>query len=638
MKLPGIQYSQGVKPLAVQPSGAEATLARAKADAETARTFSNLALTVSEGIANEQGKQRAADASLAMKKIYAKAMTSPNALDAPGELDEGIESIRDTASREMDPISYKAFASKFDQEANNLQGRIIVDSTYRANKEQRTSTSAKALELSRDGEVDQAVTLVGESMLFSEPEKQKIYDEMNHQFALGAVEQATYSNDPDRIAGEIRNLKSDKYSGPLEGSERSAAIGSLEGAFKDATAAVQEEIAHRRGRILGDMSIAIRTGKAGPLQIEEVYNKYPEFVTPAKREEMMELYLKISTERNTAMNRKIDVRQALALGEPLSPKEPDHVKGVDEVFKDDPTLSNGVGLAIKTNIMPSTLKMDFIRMPIAGKPERVLELANAFEVIQRENPIAVEGIGAKQIAIYTSVASMARGGMPLEEAVDIARKNAAVPPEERQQFRFDLKSQEDSSTDRLNRYMDRSDVMDISYGWFGAPEASPAMRAAYASIEAEYFTLMGGDIDLAGEAAFKHMRRIYSGTEINGKDEVMAYAPDRMTGMPTEVLRKQLITSTKKIEGMDKVLPKHIFIVSDAQTARESGVKSYPVFKLNRYELPEPVMDEDGMQHRWTPDHTKYTKKLKIQRGKELTKEKVGIMTSGKEQQFLFGR
>jgi hypothetical protein len=642
MKLPSVQYTQGVKPLGVAPSGAEAILAESQTEATAFNEFSRIAANISEGISESQGDERFADASLTLQNSYSEAMAMPNALDAPTAFKTNSDAIKAAAKEEMDGIAYKKFEQKFDAQSDGMHKKLIVDSTFRANKEQRKSMSSKAMELSRSGQLKVAVGLIESSILFSDTEKDEMYNEMGRQEALGSIENTVYSNNPDLISGELDNLKSSKYSGPLQGRERSSAISSLESAYKDSVAALQEAVAHERGKILGDLKVAIENGKAGPMEIEEAYDNYREFITPAKREQFLSLANRLSNERNDKMMRKINVRQALALGEPLDPGTPDHVKGVNEIFSDDPTIANGTDLAIKTNIMPELMKSEFRRQAIAGKPERVLELANSFEVIQRENPIAVDDFGSKQIAIYTTVATLNRGGVPLAEAVDVARTNAAKSPEERQQYRLNLKTEENTSTDRLRAMMDASE-MDVSIGFGGAPDATPAMQAAYAAAEAEYYTLMGGNIEYAQEAAFKHLLRVYSVSEINGTTGIgpfkagkpMAYAPERVTGLPIEYLRKDLNKLVKKIDP--KIVPKEAFIISDAQTARERGVKSYPVYRLNKFRLPEPMVNEEGEFVRWTPKVNKYKEFMKTQRGKALEKEKIGINTPGKEQQFLFG-
>lgn len=605
MKLPGIQYSKE-DPGAVPTISPWTHVRDAQHQADAIDSIGDTIDQIRNQIHVDKATQYLGRSLTELSRAESEAKSNPDALNSPNMLVDAANAINTKAKEELNPNVYRLWKREFDNQFNATQRLLFADSIIRANAEQRAMFKQDVDSISREGQIEIALDMINNATMYTDSEKEAMRTEARINGEIASVERIKYSKDPLMIKSALEQLNSNEYSGSLTPNMRDSAIRDLNTAFELATAEQREAAAHAAGRVFGNLKIAILRGEAGATEVEASYDRFPDVITPARRAELLVLIEKQKEKHVKQANLKSLVNISLLNQEPLDPKNKDHIEAVDMHFADNPTLETGMDLAIKTNIMPSAVESEFRRQAIAGKPARVLELSNAFEVLQRKAPQTLDKIGAKQVAIYGTVSALNRSGVPLQDAVEIARENASKPIEYRNELRQRYEERSRDANSRLQDIMDSSDLFDISILPTGAPKPSVALSTAFKAAEAEYYTWTNGDEDLAEKFAAQHISRIFSTSEINGKAQTFAYAPERVTGIPQKFLRQDLIKFAHK-HGMVK---DNIIVTSDDVTARERGIKSYPVFKLNEFMLPEPALNENGEQLRWTPDIKAYQKKL----------------------------
>jgi len=594
MKLPEIKYSTQVRPITKQdPFTAIRDMKSGMQMVETVEGIYN-------GVQQDKATEFGGVAMARMAEIQAEAATHPEPLERPDIVREKAKEIDNEAKNNLSTTAYSMFQKKFADKSGALINQFTINSAIEANTTQRKGFVESAGEIATSGDITTANEMIDESVMFSDSEKELLRKDMRMRQEVGTIERIKYSGDPVRIGAVLENVMSDDYTGPLEGNDREAAIADLSNAFKMANAENEAKAAHEAGRMWGDLKLAVSNGEAGMVEINHAYDTNPDVINESRRAELMMLADRVADEKVKSAELTSLVDWSLANAEPLNNKNTDHNKAVNAYYERDPSFENGIMLAAKSNIMPDKMEDEFRRLPFLGKPEKVLELANSYEILERESPLSLENIGTKQAAVLGTVSMMYRSGVPIDQAVEIARENASKPPEVQLTLQNEYRSfvKGDPSVKRLDSAMDSDDRFDISYGLGGAPEAPAALRSSYSALEMEYYKYTNGDIEMASKLAFQHVARVFSGTEINDKDQVIAYAPERVTGLPVNYLRKDLKRQAKKAN----LNSERVMVVPDAQTAREQGLKSYPIYEIDKLENPVPT----GV--RWTPNIEGYHK------------------------------
>ena len=606
MKLPEIKYSTRVTSLvSANPWN---PIKDMKAQAATLSAIEGVASTMEgiyDGIEKDKAVQTYAASIAAMSEAQGKAATNPNPLERPNMLRERAVDLDTKAKEMLSNTAYRSYNNAFRTKSAEIINNFTIKSTIEANTIQRKSFAKEAMGIARSGDYSTAEEMINNATMFSDEEKVEFRSDARLEAENGTIERVKYSNNPLLITSVLENMVSEDYTGPLVGDKREAAIADLQNALAVSTAETNAKIAHENGRIYGDLKLAVNRGKAGIVEIDKAYDDNPDVITEARRADLMMAAENYATKKKKGAELTGLVEYSLLNGEPLNNKNSDHNKAVNNYYEKNPTFDLGIELAAKTNIMPDLMEDEFSRLAFLGKPDRVLQIANAHEILQRRSPLSLEAIGTKQNAIYGTVSSLYRGGVPLDEAVQIARDNAAKPEEEKRQLgiNYGIEIRENPSLGRLESQMDSSDLFDISISPFGAPSTPSSLAASYSALELEYYKHTNGDIDMAKELAFRHVSRVFSSSEINGKDQVFAYSPERVTGLPVKYLTKDLRKQARKF-GLD---PDKVMVVPDATTGRDKGIKSYPIYAIDRFDNPVPT------EHRWTPDVSRYHKERKTE-------------------------
>jgi len=325
------------------------------------------------------------------------------------------------------------------------------------------------------------------------------------------------------------------------------------------------------------------------------------------------------------------VSSAITGGAPLSPSNPGHVKGVNELwnnyYSDKIDLSTDEGKDIaseyvsSTGIMPEQMKDLVHANSTSGSVDQAVSSSDLLARINEKSPQSLDAVSSQAKSFAMSVSSMVAAGTDPEQAVEISRQNAyQVTKEQMQAIKdsFDFNSTEfrSSTRDFLNNKIDDDfDRFDISQ-----PDLPIAMEAEFNHLLGKYIG-MTRDADQARKLAYSDLKSVWGMSEVNGKAEMMKYSPELVYGggRGGDWMRDQLLKEVKDMgyEG-DPV------ISIDPNTARQK-YPSYLVMVKDATGEIQPVLDSNNEPSRWVPDYS--TSKA----GRKSKKELDEIMENARE-------
>lgn len=625
-KLPGIKYGAKVPSLGREDIMGPIRLAQTQAAA--AQSIGNAVGVIGDvyrGIKEEEGRSALVEASSAWKLGEAEIRTNPDI----EERNEQAESLRRDIEEEfiggMHNVSAKAFKNKWDAWAQSKIDGIATDGIKERYLIQRSNIERNSLSMAREGDLMEAVEYLRESVVLNDSEKSLLIEAAKLEFALGDLDRTTNSENADSIAELLEEIKDPDYTGPFEDQNREAAINQLEAAFKTATASDAARVAHEREAFASDLELNVRRGVAGPVDINAAFEERDAngdpMINGPKRTQLMMIYYESQNGLQNDYNKVRLVKEFMAAGGPMDRENKDHVDAVDFIYddfternQDNPQLvfEYGVNLAGNTNILPESLEADLRRMAFAGSSDAVVAMANIYEVLEREAPQVLDGIGIKEKAIYKLSMAFLKGGTELEKAVEMAREEAFKNPEEKIHlsllYSIEFSPNAAESAKSFQNWLDSEDQFDVRFGWGGAPPANNASHltySAYRSMEKGYWMQTNGNAELTQQFAREDFKRLFSTSSINGVDEIMPYAPEREYGyeIDDEFMQEDL----QAFYQLEEIGGEHPFIVADARTARDNiGARSYAVYTKDEF---------GGLQlhdKRWKLNTAAVQEKLKI--------------------------
>ena len=637
-RLPGINYSTPVQSLGRQDIYGPIRVANA--EAATLAKVSGLAAQyegIRRGAEHDNALVAFTRASEETNQLVAQYKTRPPTEENAAELADAITVVKDRHRHDLGTHGNRAFDKSWLGFASQKRTEFGVYQTFALNNEARAATELHVDNLARGGDLETSLGLIGSSAMFTETEKSGMRVNAKVAYHSDLVERTGRGGTPEEMQELIARIQDvdGGYTDVFTQSQRNTAVHFLETKYESVMADEFAAVLHEQERFASDLEIKIKGNEAGgdPISIERAFDAG--LITGAKRTELNLAWQKQQEAGQEAAERAALISHSIEYQIPLDPKNPVHVEAVSEAYINKMTLANdpsltpqqqrvskgaafqyGVDLAIKTNIMPEQMEADFRTHAIAGTPGAVQFLSNAYERLEVEAPQTLHNIGTEQRAIYGSVSALNRAGMPLEDAVVISRNNAMATKEVRDVLVTKYKAEDKSSTERLQKQIGSATGF-----WSRTPDATAAQIGSYNALENAFYQLTGGDVELASNLAFRELSRVYSRTDVNQRPQSMPYAPERETGMTEDELHGQLKTVARK----NKIPIENLVVVPDAQTARDSGTKSYALYQTNDLGLPEPVIDDNNMPVRWEPD-VKANRQVKVDKAKIEHAENVASM------------
>ncbi|MEX6061366.1 hypothetical protein [Providencia hangzhouensis] len=312
---------------------------------------------------------------------------------------------------------------------------------------------------------------------------------------------------------------------------------------------------------------------------------------------------------------------------PLDPNDKSNQDAADNYFtnniessfniRDENSLNAVAEISSRTGIIPSQIKSKLVTGSTSRNPELVIPMAKMYGQIFDNNPSAINGLSTDAMAYYGKIYDLTRSGMDSEKAIDIAYnltyeqndRTKAIIAEQMRDKKYS-KEREKAAQGNINSF--------FALGGFSSPNVTkPSVSNReymrdYQTLYDANFASTGGDPDLAKKMTNAQVKKTWGVTSINGKDEVMRYAPEAVYGTNESGAGNWIIGQWREEQ---KQLKSKVFggmpddaefvLVPDAVTARDysyaimlkqTGSDNIPVFT--------PFLGENGMPSRFKPEQS----------------------------------
>jgi hypothetical protein len=303
---------------------------------------------------------------------------------------------------------------------------------------------------------------------------------------------------------------------------------------------------------------------------------------------------------------------ALRDGTALDPKDADIRKTMDKVFAQVVTgvergsaqwQNTAIDMAQRTNIVP-TDSISWARTIItAGDIEQSPVVADFLHRLEQANPSAFRYVEDDKLKSYASQVSDAIGsGTPPEHAVTVAFNNTyglkdSTREALKDQYSTLLKGPKKAAaanSDDLQSRLDSDESYDRSI-LSGAPSAPIGLRGEFNDAVERYYQYTNGNIEQARDLAWRDVKRKWGYSSVNGKPELMPYAPETMfPQLSPDMVRDDVAASVKPL-GLD---PAKVKLVPSPETAGTGGL-IWNVGVLNEYGATDVVLDKNNRPLRY---------------------------------------
>ncbi|EPO8223890.1 hypothetical protein ACUII0_000813 [Providencia rettgeri] len=311
---------------------------------------------------------------------------------------------------------------------------------------------------------------------------------------------------------------------------------------------------------------------------------------------------------------------------PLDPNDKSNQDAADNYFtnniessfniRDESSLNAVAEISSRTGIIPSQVKSKLVTGSTSRNPELVIPMAKMYGQIFDNNPSAINGLSTDAMAYYGKIYDLTRSGMDSEKAIDIAYnltyeqndRTKAIIAEQMRDKKYS-KEREKAAQGNINSF--------FAFSWSSPNITKPSVSNReymrdYQTLYDANFASTGGDPDLAKKMTDAQVKKTWGVTSINGKDEVMRYAPEAVYGTNENGAGNWIIGQWREEQ---KQLRSKVFggmpddaefvLVPDAVTARDysyaimlkqTGSDNIPVFT--------PFLGDNGMPSRFKPEQS----------------------------------
>jgi hypothetical protein len=281
-----------------------------------------------------------------------------------------------------------------------------------------------------------------------------------------------------------------------------------------------------------------------------------------------------AAERNAALT------AVLTGGSTLDPKDTGSRQAVDAYFGQQMQgtapgspqyIAAAVQMTARTSIAPESAISWARAQMLGGDPQSAAQAADLIVQLDAANPSAAAfTIDERTRTMAAQVGEAVRSGAPPQVALDLARADAARPESERKALRDIYRAERYSqgNSDELRSLLRGQREYDPGFLTV-TPETPFALQAEYEAAVERYFPQVGGNIDAARKRAFADVQRKWGRSEVNGKPELLPYAPERMfPGLTPDVVRADIAASTAGLTPD----PAALRLVPSSDTARSGGL------------------------------------------------------------------
>ena len=243
---------------------------------------------------------------------------------------------------------------------------------------------------------------------------------------------------------------------------------------------------------------------------------------------------------------------------PLDPKDKDVQDATDQFFQG---MTRGVTpgsaeyanraaeVSVRTGIVPSSA-VSWARANLtSGDAQSAAQAADLVSRLQEGNPRAAGfAVDDKTKAMADSISQAVQAGTAPQLAVDQARQNANLSKDDTKALDERWQAAVTGSTDKTAQAQSSALTTllktDPTFkpGFFSdVPSVPAAMQGEFDDLSKRYFELTGGNLQQARQLAARDLKSTWGVTEVNGKREIMEFAPEAMfPGLSPLVVRQDI--------------------------------------------------------------------------------------------------
>jgi len=614
MKIPQINYATPVAPLAKQ--NVERHVSETAAQQRIVGQVAEVGAKIYTDVQVQKGQTYLAGSRAALDTLEVDLARNPES--DPTELrkrfDSGVDQIRADAGENLSGISRQVWDADFEKRQQTLWHKVSLSNATTALQSERDTLGLNSDRLYDSGNFEAADGLIANSPVLTDGMKAELREKGRVTTLRGVVRRAAVSNDPVEIREAQDLIKAGENF--LTESEYRVLRNSLKTSLEQATAEEQAERDIAKAMALGDFQVKVDKGEGTMAELREMYvNKQ---VGDTKYIEIQRRIEKVSKDKMNLANDTIRLTQAMTSGARIDPKDKGFIKVVDKADSDAFDFINAsqmtpqekkaavirldqmaVRMANQTGMLPKRVEGMFRADARNGSPEQVVYTAKLYQKLQVDAPFAIEGLSSEVLAIYKASDVMTRAGVPVAEAVKLARDNVTLAPETKSILRQGYAKPGKKSANRLNTLLDGDEQFDREF--WGHPRGTTEQQGVYAATEFQYYMLFNGDMELTTQATNEAFKRMYSGSASARPDkkmQAMAHAPERVYNMESEAVRSDMAFFAKK---MDVSNPSKMFLRTDGRTVSEGRNATYLAYTLDEQGEPVQVFASPGTPLRYKP-------------------------------------
>lgn len=446
--------------------------------------------------------------------------------------------------------------------------------------------SEKAQEAAKNQDVETARFFIDEMEGLSDVEKRALYEEVDVISESAFYDDAIRSPDQETIMLARTALEEPGYDGALTEAKRQSTIKDLNDRMEQLDFERLSEMSQKHAVTYSDAQAAIDAGQYTNKKIEEGYELWK-----ANSDDP----LGFSGQERTALRGRLDAFNArgltksnrLALADTIltggaDPWDPEHQKAIDEHVEanqiSDPVVLENIVLS--TSIMPQVVENFLNSSAVNGDPKKSTQALELYGRLVDTDAYKVREMGSEAKEIYSDAHVLSRGGVDPVKAIEIARENARLAPELKEQRAADYKALKpaEENPGALKKLMKNDDSrFGFEVSWYESNiSALDTMSAEFNNLVSVHYERTG-DLARAQEMAYSSIQETWAptstGSWVTG-DEVernklrpMKYSPERMMNVTSEVAGNRLEVFANAFD-LNK---DNLIVTSDSLTARDGS-------------------------------------------------------------------
>ncbi|WP_202209655.1 hypothetical protein [Escherichia coli] len=308
---------------------------------------------------------------------------------------------------------------------------------------------------------------------------------------------------------------------------------------------------------------------------------------------------------------------------PLDPNDKNNQAAVDRYFAQDiapsfsisdpQSINTLVTVTTKSGMIPTQVKTMLNSGATSRDPALVVPMAKFYGQLFDNNPAAAATLDKSTMAFYGKVYDYSRAGVPEDKAVDMAYSQVFQQDDRMKQMLSTAMRDKKYVAARATAAQNNASSL-TSFGSWSPDITDPgksnaAYQRDYQTIYDANFVQTGGDAEQAEKMTNAMIRTTWGVSTVNGKAEVMKYAPEALYGVNNGAgnwIQGQWEQEKRELKSKSFGGPRSdtdLILVSDGLTARD---RSYAVMVLqpdaNGAIEPRNYIGENGLPVRFKPD------------------------------------